>query len=99
MLSTLHLLAIKCFWGRCMYTVHQTVLVKPTDLIDFHFPDSEVGEGHRTGQRDHNTTAHLKRLVVLQGPVTLTLFLYWVDEVNNSDTENHQQNVQEFNKI
>ena len=48
---------------------------KQTDLIDFHSPDSEVGEGHHTGQRDHDTTAHLKRLVVLQGPVALTLFL------------------------
>ncbi len=48
---------------------------KQTDLIDFHSPDSEVGEGHHTGQRDHDTTAHLKRLVVLQGPITLTLFL------------------------
>ncbi len=61
-----------------MYTVHQTVLVKQTDLIDFHFPDCEIGEDHHTGQRDHDTTAHLKRLVVLQGPITLTLFLYWV---------------------
>ncbi len=46
-----------------------------TDLIDFHSPDSEFGEGHYTGQKDHDTTAHLKRLVVLQRPVALTLFL------------------------
>ncbi len=55
------------------YTVLQTATsctLKQTDLIDFHSPDSEVGKGPPYWLE---RPRYLKRLVILQGPVTLTL--------------------------